>query len=188
MIPLFLLSAYLLGNILTGALVSKYFYHKGIHSEGSGNPGARNAGRLFGKKAFIATFLGDAFKGALVIWVATGLEFDVKIKLLAFLAVTVGHIYPIFYKFRGGKGISTFIGGHLLFDPILVFGIFILIFLLLYPFIKSFTLAGMSAVLALPIIYYLYSYDALSILITCLLSGLIIYVQRQDILTRFSKE
>lgn len=187
MILLFFLSAYFLGNILTGALISKYFYHKGIHSEGSGNPGARNAGRLFGKKAFIATFLGDATKGAIAVLVAGALHIDTNGVLLVLLAVTLGHIYPIVYKFRGGKGVSTFIGGLLAFNPI-VFGVFILAFLLLYPFIKSFTLAGMGAILTLPIILYGFSYQTLSIFITCLLSALVIFAHRHNILQRFTKE
>ena len=71
---------------------------------GSGNPGARNAGRLFGKKAFVATFVGDALKGALAVCAAKWLGFDAIVELLALVAVMLGHVFPVLLKFRGGKG------------------------------------------------------------------------------------
>ena len=138
---LLLIGAYLLGNMLTGSIVSRLFYKKEIRVEGSGNPGARNAGRLFGKKAFVATFLGDALKGVLAVVAARWLGFGMVGELLALIAVTMGHMYPALFKFRGGKGMSTFIGGLLVFNPV-VFAIFAGIFLLSYPFTKSFTVAG----------------------------------------------
>ena len=136
MIILLLVGSYLLGNVLTGSIISKLFYKKEIRAEGSGNPGARNAGRLYGKKAFIITFLGDAVKGIIAVLVARLIGLGPEIELLALFAVVLGHVYPVLFKFHGGKGISTFIGGFLLFNP-LVFAVFIGVFLILYPFIKK---------------------------------------------------
>ena len=101
---LLLVGSYILGNVLTGSIISNFFFKKDIRIEGSGNPGARNAGRVFGKKAFIATFIGDALKGALAIFVAKWLGFGVAVELCALFAVTLGHVYPLFLKFPRRDG------------------------------------------------------------------------------------
>ena len=142
---LLVIGSYLLGNVLTGSIISNLIYKKNIRAEGSGNPGARNAGRIFGKKAFIATFIGDALKGALAVLIAKWIGLGPTGELLALFAVTSGHVFPILLKFRGGMGVSTFIGGMLVFNPLL-FTVFICVFLVFYPFLKSFTLAGMGGV------------------------------------------
>lgn len=149
MIILLLASSYLLGNVLTATIISKLFFKKAIKNEGTGNPGARNMGRVFGKKAFVATFLGDAAKGIVAVFVANLLGFGTTVELLALLAVLVGHIYPVFYKFRGGKGVSTFIGGILAFNPVLII-LLVGVFLIIYPFTKSFTKAGFPALALIP--------------------------------------
>lgn len=180
MIVFLLVSAYLLGNVLTGAIVSNFFYKKEIRVAGSGNPGARNIGRLYGKPAFIITFIGDAAKGATVVWVFRFFGFDSTIELLALLIVIVGHMYPLFFKFQGGKGISTFIGGLLLFDPFALV-LFIGTFVIFYPFIKSFTVAGLGAVLLYPFLLCILSYEASSIMIACLIAGLILFAHRDNV-------
>jgi len=101
----------MVGNILTAYMIIKWKYGMDIREVGSGNPGARNMGRLYGKGYFIATFLGDALKGAIIVYIARILFGDSILLLLSLLAIVVGHIYPIFFKYKGGKGISTFIGG-----------------------------------------------------------------------------
>lgn len=186
-IILLLFGSYMLGNVLTGSIISKLFYRKEIRAEGSGNPGARNAGRLFGKKAFVATFLGDALKGVLAVLAAKWLGFGTVVELIALFAVTVGHIYPVLFKFRGGMGVSTFIGGILAFHPV-VFAVFVGIFLILYPFIKSFTIAGMSAIALLPIVVLSFSLGVPTCIVTCFLSGLVLFAHREDLRERFFKE
>lgn len=180
MIILLIVCSYLLGNLLSGSIISKFFYKQEIHVQGSGNPGARNLGRLYGRKAFIFTFIGDALKGALVVMAAKALGFGSAIELLALFTVLLGHVYPIFYGFRGGKGVSTFIGGFLLFNPIALM-IFIGVFLIFYAFIKSFTVAGMIAILSFPIIIFMYGSNLSSIFIASFISGLIIYAHRENI-------
>lgn len=182
-----LIVAYVLGNLLTGTMISRFFYQKDIRAEGSRNPGARNAGRLYGKKAFIATFIGDALKGTFAVLLAKQLGDGTDIELLALFAVTLGHVYPILYKFRGGKGVSTFIGGMLAFDP-LVFGLFIGLFVLFYPIFRSFTLAGLSAILLMPVIVLGFSYGIVAFLIACCVSILVIYAHRDDLQKNFTRE
>lgn len=173
------LFAYLLGNLLTGSFISKLFYRKDILTEGSGNPGARNAGRLYGKWAFVCTFIGDAAKGMVVVFLANWFEFGTTVELLALLAVVLGHMYPVLSKFRGGKGVSTWLGGLLAFNPVLIL-LIIAVFLIFYPFNKSVTTTGMIAVLFVPVGVSI-SYGWVPFFIASLLSLLILFAHRENL-------
>jgi acyl phosphate:glycerol-3-phosphate acyltransferase len=175
-----IIGSYLLGNLLTASLISTFYYKQEIRAKGSGNPGARNAGQLYGKKVFVATFLGDSLKGVIVVLAARFFGYDQLTELLLLLSVVAGHVYPILFKFRGGKGVSTFIGGLLIFSP-LIFAIFVSVFAVLYLFLKNFTAAGISAIVSLPIILRLYSYHTQFILLACLLSGIILVAHHEDL-------
>lgn len=175
---LLLLFAYLFGNLLTGSFISKLFYKKDILKEGSGNPGARNAGRLYGKWAFVCTFIGDAAKGIIVVFTANWFEFGTTVELLALLAVILGHMYPIFFKFRGGKGVSTWIGGIFAFNPVLVL-LVIGVFFIFYPFNKNVTTTGMIAILLVPVGVSI-SDGWVPFFITSLLSLLILFAHRKN--------
>jgi acyl phosphate:glycerol-3-phosphate acyltransferase len=146
---LFYFGSYFIGNILTAHFLIKILHKGEILGEGSGNPGARNAGRLYGKKAFVLTFLGDALKGALIIFIGRQLELTELEQLIGLAFALIGHIKPVLFRFRGGKGISTFIGGALAFEPILAI-VIIAGFLMTYPFTKSFTYSGLGSFLILP--------------------------------------
>lgn len=146
----FILAAYLAGNLITGYFVLKIFGDKDIREEGSGNAGARNAGRVLGKKAFLLTFAGDALKGALVIWAGRVFGLPEELQLIGLGAAVLGHIKPVLFGFKGGKGISTFIGGMLAFEPFTA-AVIVAGFLLLYPMAKSFTVAGLGSFLLLPL-------------------------------------
>lgn len=182
-----IIGSYLVGNMLTGPIISRLFYRGEIRAEGSGNPGARNAGRLYGKKAFIVTFIGDALKGALAIFLVKQLGFGVNTELIVLFAVTLGHVYPIWYKFNGGKGVSTLIGGLIVFNPFVI-GVFVGLFLLIYLFLKSFTLAGLGTIFFMPIIVIGFSYGISACIIACLVSILILYAHRDDLERKFLRE
>ncbi|WP_342507364.1 glycerol-3-phosphate acyltransferase [Sporosarcina sp. FSL K6-2383] len=174
----------MLGNVLTASIISKFLYKKNIREQGSGNPGARNAGRVLGKKAFVVTFLGDALKGAVAVISARWLGFEAPIELLALLGVMLGHNYPIWLRFRGGMGVSTFIGGMLAFNPIL-FAVFVGLFLVFYPFLKSFTVAGLSAAVWMPTLVLLFSYGIPAFVIACLLAALLLFAHREGLKAKF---
>ena len=107
---LFIVAAYLLGSVSFGIIVSKAFGLADPRTVGSGNPGATNVLRSGKKSAAVLTLLGDALKGWLPVWLA--LQFNMLMWVVAVvgLAVFFGHLYPIFYKFKGGKGVATALG------------------------------------------------------------------------------
>ncbi|MBP5996337.1 MAG: glycerol-3-phosphate 1-O-acyltransferase PlsY [Azonexus sp.] len=114
-----ILAAYLLGSVPFAMISSRIFGLADPRSYGSGNPGATNVLRSGNKKAALVTLIGDALKGWVAVFVAqkTGLS-DNVIGLVA-LAVFFGHLFPVFLKFKGGKGVATAAGVLLALDPLL---------------------------------------------------------------------
>ncbi|UCG96510.1 MAG: glycerol-3-phosphate 1-O-acyltransferase PlsY [Burkholderiales bacterium] len=110
-------ASYLLGSVSFAVVVSRLFGLADPRSYGSGNPGATNVLRSGSKAAAALTLLGDAAKGAVAVWLvrALGPQFGVGELgvALAALAAFVGHLYPIFFGFKGGKGVATFLGALL---------------------------------------------------------------------------
>lgn len=107
---LMVLMAYLLGSLSTAVLVSKAQGLPDPRQEGSGNPGATNVLRLGGKKAAAITLLGDAFKGFLPVMLAKFMGLDMLMIGVVGLAAFLGHLYPVFFGFKGGKGVATALG------------------------------------------------------------------------------
>ncbi|EEM05432.1 UPF0078 membrane protein [Bacillus pseudomycoides] len=175
---LYVVGAYMVGNILTAYMIIKWKYGIDIRDVGSGNPGARNMGRLYGKVYFIVTFLGDALKGAIVVYVARILFGESIFLLISLLAVVVGHIYPIFFKYKGGKGISTFIGGLIVFNYLIALTL-VLIFILFYLIFKSFTKAGLITIACLPLCMIAYFYSMVAIVLSVCIIILILYAHRK---------
>lgn len=105
--------AYLLGSLPTAILLAKVLKLPDPRTEGSGNAGATNMLRLAGKKEALLVLVGDGLKGLIAVFIARafGLNFF-AIGMVGFAAV-VGHIYPVFFKFKGGKGVATAIGATL---------------------------------------------------------------------------
>ncbi|HXF68050.1 MAG TPA: glycerol-3-phosphate 1-O-acyltransferase PlsY [Burkholderiales bacterium] len=117
--------AYLLGSISFAVIVARAFGLPDPRSYGSGNPGASNVLRSGSKAAAAFTLLGDAGKGWLAVWLAgrfaeTGTA-DATVAVAA-LAVTLGHLYPVYFRFRGGKGVSTALGVLIAIEPWLASG------------------------------------------------------------------
>jgi acyl phosphate:glycerol-3-phosphate acyltransferase len=110
---LLILGSYLIGSISFAVVVSKAMRLPDPHSYGSGNPGATNVLRTGNKVAAFLTLLGDAAKGYVAIMVAramVGVEVDSWVLPLAATAAFVGHLFPIFHGFKGGKGVATALG------------------------------------------------------------------------------
>jgi acyl phosphate:glycerol-3-phosphate acyltransferase len=113
------LAAYLLGSVPFAIISSKIFGLSDPRTYGSGNPGATNVLRSGNKKAALVTLLGDALKGWLAVFAAQQMGFANNLIGLVALAVFFGHLFPVFLKFKGGKGVATAAGVLLALDPIL---------------------------------------------------------------------
>jgi glycerol-3-phosphate acyltransferase PlsY len=181
----FILS-YLIGSVMFGFLVTKVLFHKDIRLHGSGNVGARNAGRLHGKKAFVLIFLGDALKGVLVILLARYFGFSFPLQLMGLGLAIIGHLKPITLNFKGGKGISTFIGGMIMFEPLLAF-VIVGAFLVIYPFTKSFTFSGLGAFLFIPLSLLIMHYDWINCAVAFAILFLIFLAHSENIKVRLKR-
>ncbi|MFN3716700.1 MAG: glycerol-3-phosphate 1-O-acyltransferase PlsY [Thiobacillus sp.] len=103
-------AAYLIGSLSFAVIVSKLMRLPDPRSFGSGNPGATNVLRTGRKSAAALTLLGDALKGWIAVAGAQALGADESTVLLVALAVFIGHLFPVFFRFRGGKGVATALG------------------------------------------------------------------------------
>lgn len=114
---LFIVISYLIGSIPFGVLFSKLFGTKDLRSNGSGNIGATNAFRVGGKKLGILTFACDALKGVTPLWfISNFFPEDVVLLALCGFAAVLGHIFPVWLKFKGGKGVATTLAVLFVFD------------------------------------------------------------------------
>lgn len=102
--------AYLLGSLSSAVIVSRLFGLPDPREEGSKNPGATNVLRLGGKKAAAITLAGDAIKGLIPVLLAKALGAEPLIVALVGLAAFIGHLFPVFFGFKGGKGVATAFG------------------------------------------------------------------------------
>lgn len=145
-------AAYLLGSVPFAVLVSRGFGLADPRSYGSGNPGATNVLRSGNKLAAILTLLGDACKGALAVWMAMRFGFSSGAVGAIALAVFFGHLFPVFLRFRGGKGVATAAGVLLALDPVL--GLAVLATWLGVAFLSRYSsLAALVAAAAAPLYY-----------------------------------
>lgn len=147
---LFVPVAYLIGSISSAIIVCRLMGLPDPRGEGSGNPGATNVMRIGGKKAAIITLLGDLVKGLIPVYAAK--LFGVPVDLLAItgLAAFIGHLYPVFFRFEGGKGVATSIGVLLGFSWWLGFA-FIGTWLAVYKLGKISSLSALVASVLSPI-------------------------------------
>ncbi len=112
-----MLLGYLAGSVSSAILVCRIMRLPDPRTHGSGNPGATNVLRVGGKKAAALTLLGDALKGLVPVGIAQALHVAPWVLGAAALAAVLGHLYPIFFGFRGGKGVATALGAFLAVDP-----------------------------------------------------------------------
>lgn len=148
-ILLWSVASYGLGCVSAAYYVLRLRTGQDVRGTGSGNAGARNAGRALGPGGFVLVFLADAAKGGFAVWGAQQLGLGAAGATAALLAVVAGHIWPVQLGFRGGKGISTSFGGLLLLDwQVAIMGMTLCLALL--ALLQHFTLAGLLAVAAVP--------------------------------------
>jgi len=143
--------SYLSGSINGAYYAAKFMSGKDIRLVGSGNAGARNAGRHLGKKGFLLTLLIDVGKTLIVLTIVKkGLEMNEILLIVSAIFILFGHIWPIHLQFLGGKGVVVFLATTLFFIPaaILIAGMVLGIGYLLF---RNFTITGLAAMLTIPI-------------------------------------
>jgi glycerol-3-phosphate acyltransferase PlsY len=150
-----LLVAYLLGSIPFGVILAKLFGGADVRSAGSGNIGATNVARVAGPLPGILTLALDAGKGALAVWLAGRvMYFDAGTMIVAGGFALLGHCFPVWLRFRGGKGVATAAGIFAALCPTALLAAFIL-FALVAWFWRFVSLASLASAAALPLLVYL---------------------------------
>ena len=143
--------AYLIGSIPTGIVVAKILGAPDPRAVGSGNIGATNVGRVAGKAAGIITLVGDVLKGFLIILLAFYIFGNSPKEIsIAGLAVFLGHLFPVFLKFKGGKGVATTLGVFLAIGPLQAI-LALIIFIILVAIFKYVSVASMIASVSIPL-------------------------------------
>ena len=192
-VALALLAAYLLGSIPTALWVGRRFFHLAdIREHGSGNAGATNTFRVLGPKAGSLVLLVDALKGFVAAYflpqwlVAQGAiapEHALYLRLACGALAVVGHIYPVFAQFRGGKGVATILGMMLGVAPATV-GVCILVFIVMLLLFRYVSLASMTAGLTFALLQLLPQFrpaQPFMVYVGFLLAVLLVYTHRANI-------
>jgi glycerol-3-phosphate acyltransferase PlsY len=182
---IFLPLAYLLGSIPFGYLIVKLTQRRDVRDAGSGNIGATNVGRVAGKAAGVLTLLLDAGKGYAAVWLMGRLtEWHFPSMMAAGVAAVVGHMFPVWLKFKGGKGVATGVG---VFAPICWSAVLggLLIWLLVVGIWRYVSLGSLLAAAAMPLLLYrLYEPQPAPLALTAgavAISALIIIKHRDNI-------
>ena len=183
------LVAYLLGSIPSSVWIGKIFYGIDVREHGSGNAGTTNTIRILGYKAGIPVFIIDALKGWFAVFLTKivfgyfpSIEMPEYMSLIAAVAVVLGHIFPVFAGFRGGKGVATLLGvgfGLISIPALIALGIFMVV-LLCFGYVS---LASITAAVTLPFITYFFVMPGklLLLLLTIAVAIFIPITHRQNI-------
>ena len=192
-----LILAYLLGSIPSAVWIGKKYYGVDIREHGSKNAGTTNMLRVLGRRAAIPVFVLDFFKGFAAVTLVGLMRFDpditsawlINLKILAVFAAVLGHIFPIFANFKGGKGVATLVGAVTGIYPhiiLLCFAVWAVVFMISHYV----SLASMSAGCCFPLFVIIYSssewsrYNDISftfILFAFVVAGLLIWSHRKNI-------
>ena len=172
--------AYLMGSIASAILVCKLFGLADPRSEGSGNPGATNVMRLHGKKAAILTLAGDVLKGVIPVLLAKAIDSSELIVALCGLAAFLGHLYPIFFKFKGGKGVATLVG--ILFATHWLLGLaYVVSWFLAALLFRYSSLAALLAALLTPLYSWFILQNTAYLITQALMAAILIWRHRSNI-------
>ncbi|MCW3122222.1 MAG: hypothetical protein JWQ38_1714 [Flavipsychrobacter sp.] len=156
-IALLIILAYLIGSIPTAVWVSKGVFGIDIREHGSGNAGATNAFRILGKKAGCGVMIGDMLKGFIAVKLSMLSSYTllsepfVNLQIFLGLAAVLGHIFPVWADFRGGKGIATLFGMILSIQPIVALSL-VVVFMLMLLLTQYVSLSSITASIAFPLL------------------------------------
>jgi len=193
-VVILIIAAYLIGSIPTAVWVGKIFFKLDVRDHGSKNAGATNAIRVLGWKAGLPVFLFDVFKGWIAVMLASffmnellSSEQLVFLKIGLAAAVVMGHVFPMFAGFRGGKGVATLLGVGMAIYPVtvwVVLGVFVTV-LLISGYVS---LGSMTAAMAFPLIdIFLFKQDNIWLIGLSILVALFIPVTHRKNIKRLLK-
>jgi len=176
--------AYLLGGIPFGYLLVKLSTGRDVRASGSGNIGATNVLRTTGRAAGIATLLLDIGKGYLAVWLAGRLAAgDAGWMAAAALAVMIGHAYPVFLHFRGGKAVATFVGAWLCLTP-LPLAATLAVFVIMVAWTRHVSLGSIVGAVTFPLAVWLIAHPPLAVVAAAVLSGALIIIRHRENIAR----
>ncbi|MDG0765305.1 glycerol-3-phosphate 1-O-acyltransferase PlsY [Bacillus halotolerans] len=178
LIALLIILAYLIGSIPSGLIVGKLAKGIDIREHGSGNLGATNAFRTLGVKAGSVVIAGDILKGTLAAALPYLMHVDIH-PLLAGVIAVLGHVFPVFAKFKGGKAVATS-GGVLLFYAPLLFITMVAVFFIFLYLTKFVSLSSMLTGIY-TVLYSLFVHDKYLLIVVTLLTVFVIYRHRANI-------
>ena len=181
MLSIFLgaMMAYLLGSIPSGLWIGRKFFQIDIRQHGSGNLGATNSFRILGKKAGTIVLLMDLLKGSISVLLLKQMDLHGVSPLIIALFAVVGHTYPLFANFKGGKAVATFAGVILAYQPVL-FLIGLGIFILTLAISKMVSFTSMLTI-SIGVLLSLYFQDIILTIIALLADIFIIYRHRTNV-------
>jgi glycerol-3-phosphate acyltransferase PlsY len=183
MIPLLVIAiAYLMGGIPFGYLLVKLTTGADVRHAGSGNIGATNVLRTTGRAAGVATLLLDIGKGYLAVWLAGRLAESSPLWMAAAaLAVMVGHAYPVFLRFKGGKAVACFVGAFLCLTPVALVSTLV-VFVVTVAWTRYISMGSIIAAATFPLAVWLIQRPASPVILAAFLAGgLIIYKHSNNI-------
>ena len=146
-----IVAGYLLGSISTGVVLSRLFAKTDIRSQGSGNAGTTNMLRVLGRKMALLTFIGDMLKGIIAVFIGKWLIGGELGGLLGVVGAVLGHYYPLYFGFKGGKGIATSFGSLLFVFPVQALLAFA-VFLILVAVTHYVSVGSIAAAITLPLL------------------------------------
>jgi glycerol-3-phosphate acyltransferase PlsY len=177
---LYVVFAYLCGSIPFAYIIAKNVAKVDICTVGSGNSGTTNVFRSVGKSAGIATFVADVLKGFIPVYFATLIDNSFSYSVAVMVAALLGHIFSIFLKFKGGKGVATGLGAFLALMPLpslIAFGIFGLVFM----FSGYVAMGSICAAISLPLSFYFSGHGIEPTIFSFACAMLIIYKHKANI-------
>lgn len=171
--------AYLLGSVNFGILLSKRIYHDDIRDHGSGNAGTTNMLRVYGKKTAALTLALDILKGMAAV-ILGALLASVNGAYIAGFFVVLGHMFPLFFKFKGGKGVATTLGAIIVISPI-VAAILLAVFIIIFLGSHYVSLASVMTALLYPLILNAMNGPGVNVIMAVLTAGFIVFMHRANI-------
>ena len=188
--PVFILSvlsAYIIGSFPTSFILTKALKGIDIRQVGSKNAGATNVFRAAGKLPALITLIVDILKGFLVVTAIANFFYSLEpsldydfYRVFLGLAAVCGHIWPVFLKFKGGKGVATTLGVALGIAPIILLPSFV-IWLAVFFISNYVSLASIASLISFPIIAALFNYPFYTILFSVVISSIVIYKHKENI-------